>query len=90
MLLFCNRKIQWSGEYAAPGDGLLHYSRDGDREEVLLPGPTTTEIQLVVSHCVVYGPNYHGDTARGQSLRGLWALLPRRYSSWSVIAWFYG
>ena len=41
------RIIQWSGEYYA-GGAIMYYTREGETEELFMPGPLTRPLTLLV------------------------------------------
>nr|XP_053646976.1 A disintegrin and metalloproteinase with thrombospondin motifs 7-like [Cherax quadricarinatus] len=45
--MFVGRIIQWSGEYSADGT-MMYYTRDGEAEELFLPGPVKRPLTLML------------------------------------------
>lgn len=43
-----DRTVQWSGEYRA-GFTLIYYRREGELEEVHIPGPSLEDLRFLVS-----------------------------------------
>ena len=48
ILRFIRRTVQWSGEYRA-GFTLIYYRREGELEEVHIPGPSLEDLRFLVS-----------------------------------------
>ena len=50
MVVLCGvcRVIHWSGEYNADGV-MMYYNRDGETEDLLLPGPLKRPLTFMVS-----------------------------------------
>ena len=48
MIVFIFRIIKWSGEYSAHGT-MMYYKRQGETEELFLPGPLKVPLELMVS-----------------------------------------
>ena len=42
-----NRTVQWTGEYRA-GVTLIYYRRDGEHEELHIPGPSLEDLRFLV------------------------------------------
>lgn len=58
-----NRTVQWSGEYRA-GFTLIYYRREGELEEVHIPGPSVEDLRFLVSlladaACVILYVSYN-------------------------------
>ena len=43
----CNRTVSWTGEYRA-GVVLIYYRREGEHEELHIPGPTLEDLRFLV------------------------------------------
>lgn len=49
LINFCSiRTVQWTGEYRA-GITLIYYRREGELDEIHIPGPSLEDLRFLVS-----------------------------------------